>query len=147
MDRLAAHFWEGCAAGELRYQRCAACAAPQVFPGEFCRRCGTAQLEWRIARGSGTVYALTRVERAPADEFRALAPYAIVLVDLDEGYRMMAHGAPSLAIGDRVMVKFFEHQGRSLPRFEPLSGEDASAKIEKSIARGLNVALRQRSPK
>jgi len=73
-----------------------------------------------VSQGRGRVYALTRVERAPTDEFRALAPYVILLVDLDEGYRMMAHGAPDLAIGDRVVVRFFEHQGRSLPRFERL---------------------------
>lgn len=119
MDRLATHFWEGCAAGELRYQRCGACAAVQTYPRASCLRCGAAALEWMRAAGGGTVYALTRVERAPSDEFRALAPYVIVLVDLDEGCRMMAHGVPGLAIGDRVGVRFFEHGGRSLPRFEP----------------------------
>jgi len=118
MDKLAAHFWSGCAAGELRYQSCAACAALQPYPRIYCLRCGAADLEWRAAQGRGTVYALTRVERAPSDEFRALLPYLIVLVDLDEGHRMMAHGAPGLAIGDRVGVRFFEHGGRHLPRFE-----------------------------
>jgi uncharacterized OB-fold protein len=119
MDKLAAHFWDGCAAGELRYQRCCACSALQPYPRAYCLRCGTAALEWRAGGGKGTVYASTRVERAPSDEFRALAPYVIVLVDLDEGYRMMAHGAPGLAIGDGVRVHFFEHGGRHLPRFEP----------------------------
>ena len=118
MDRLAAHFWEGCAAGELRYQRCGSCAALQTYAREFCRHCGAADLEWRTAHGSGVVYALTRVERAPSDEYRSLAPYFILLVDLDEGYRMMAHGAPGLAIGERVRVRFFKHDGRHLPRFE-----------------------------
>jgi uncharacterized OB-fold protein len=118
MDKLAAHFWNGCAAGELRYQRCSACAALQTYPRAFCRHCGAADLRWQAALGTGTVYALTSVERAPSDEFRALAPYVIVLVDLDEGYRMMAHGAPGLAIGERVRVRFFEHGGRHLPRFE-----------------------------
>ena len=117
MDKLAAHFWNGCAAGELRYQRCRACAAPQSYPRAFCLRCGGADLEWRIGRGRGTVYAWTRVERAPSDEFRALAPYLIVLVDLDEGYRMMGHGAAQLAIGERVRAGFFEHGRRHLPRF------------------------------
>ena len=119
MDKLAAHFWDGCAAGELRYQRCSACTALQTYPRAYCLRCGATALEWRAAAGTGTVYALTRVERAPTDEFRALAPYVIVLVDLTEGYRMMAHGAPGLSIGDRVLAGFFEHGGRHLPRFQP----------------------------
>ena len=118
MDKLAAHFWSGCAAGELRYQRCRACAALQSYPRAFCMRCGAADLEWLTAGGRGTVYAMTRVERAPTDEFRALAPYVIALIDLDEGYRMMAHGAPGIGIGERVQVQFFEHDGRHLPRFE-----------------------------
>jgi uncharacterized OB-fold protein len=118
MDKFAAHFWSGCAAGELRYQRCAACSTVQPYPRAYCLRCGDAVLEWRTATGRGTVYALTRVERAPSDEFRALAPYVIALVDLDEGCRMMAHGAPGLAIGERVRVGFFEHGGRHLPRFD-----------------------------
>ena len=118
MHRLAAHFWNGCAAGELRYQRCRACAALQSYPRAYCARCAAADLEWRTAQGIGVVYALTRVERAPSDEFRALAPYVIILVDLDEGGRMMAHGAPGLSIGARVRVRFFEHGGRHLPRVE-----------------------------
>jgi hypothetical protein len=118
MDKLAAHYWNGCAAAELRYQSCSACSAIQSYPRAYCRQCGAADLQWRAARGTGIVYALTRVERAPSDEFRALAPYVIVLVDLDEGCRMMAHGAPGLVIGARVRVHFFEHGGRHLPRFE-----------------------------
>jgi len=118
MDRLAAHFWEGCAAGELRYQRCRSCTTAQSYPRTFCLNCGAADLEWRAALGTGTVYALTTVARAPSDEFRALAPYVIALVELDEGLRMMAHGSPGLAIGERVRVGFFEHRGRNLPRFD-----------------------------
>ncbi len=118
MNSLAAHFWAGCAAGELRYQRCGACAALQSYPRANCANCGANDMQWQTASGRGTVYAWTRVERAPSDEFRALAPYVIVLVDLDEGYRMMAHGAAGLAIGDRVRAGFFEHGGRHLPRFE-----------------------------
>ncbi len=118
MDKLAAHFWDGCAHGELRYQHCSACAAVQLHARAFCVRCAGADVQWRAAKGTGTVYALTRVARPPSDEFRALAPYVILLVDLDEGCRMMAHGAPGLSIGARVRVHFFEHGGHHLPRFE-----------------------------
>lgn len=116
---LATHFWEGCAAGELRWRRCAACGTGQTFPRDFCPACGSTAVEWRRAAGTGTVHAVTTVVRAPSDAFRALAPYTIVLVDLDEGIRMMAHGAADLAIGQRVAVTFFAHDGRHLPRFVP----------------------------
>lgn len=118
-DALTEKFWEGCALGELRYQRCLACGAAQLQARPFCRRCGAGPV-WAIAHGTGTVYAATRVTRAPTPDFAALAPYDILLVDLDEGFRMMAHGAPGLAIGDRVRSGFLRHGGRALPRFERL---------------------------
>jgi len=64
------------------------------------------------------VQACTQVERAPNDEFRALLPYAIVLVDLDEGFRAMGHGAPGLVIGDRVRCAIRTIAGKPLPYFE-----------------------------
>jgi uncharacterized OB-fold protein len=124
MDKLARHYRDGCAAGELRLQRCSACRARQFFARPFCVACGAGDVAWEVARGTGTVYAVTRVERAPSDEFRALAPYTIVLVDLDEGVRMMAHGAHGLCIGDRVAVRFFVHDGGALPRFVPHDGSE-----------------------
>jgi hypothetical protein len=58
------------------------------------------------------------VNRAPAPDFAALIPYDILLVDLDEGFRMMAHGGPGLAIGTRVRVSFRSHGERALPYFK-----------------------------
>ena len=51
---------------------------------------------------SNSEMSVTVVTRAPSDSVRALAPYTLLLVDLDEGTRVMAHGTPGLAIGDRV---------------------------------------------
>src|SRR5689334_3616512 len=116
---LASVFWAGCAASELRYQRCPGCGAVQFHARPFCRHCGAAP-EWATSQGLGTVYAVTRVSRAPAAEFAAMAPYEILLVDLDEGFRMMAHGAAGLTIGERVRIAFQPVGGRMLPRFERL---------------------------
>lgn len=121
-EPLAADFWQGCAQGELRYQRCGDCGAVQFPPRRFCRRCGGAPRR-AASRGTGTVYAVTRVARAPTADFAALAPYDILLVDLDEGFRMMAHGTAGLAIGDRVRVAFHRLGERALPRFERLREE------------------------
>ena len=123
-DALAAHFWQGCEAGELRYQRCSGCGAAQFHARPFCARCGAAPL-WAVSRGLGTVYAVTRVERAPTPDFARRVPYGILLVDLDEGFRMMAHGAPGLVIGDRVRVGFERSGTRALPRFERLPEGDS----------------------
>ena len=57
--------------------------------------------------------------RAPSEDLRALAPYLIVLVDAEEGFRMMAHGDKELKIGDPVTVRFVRFADRLLPYFDP----------------------------
>lgn len=110
-------FLEALERGELLYQACRECNAPQT-PARFaCRRCASERLEWRRAAGGGVVYALTVVARAPSEEFRALAPYTLVLVDLDEGARVMGHASPGVAIGDRVTAGYVPFAGRTLLRF------------------------------
>jgi uncharacterized protein len=116
-DPLAVEFWNACSRGELRYQICGACKQAQFYPRPFCAKCGSEKLTWASSKGAGTIYAVTRVERAPTEDFRALQPYSIALVDLDEGFRVMAHADTSLAIGDRVRATFFAHGERHLPRF------------------------------
>lgn len=114
---LSAPFLEGLARGELRYQRCADCDAPQTLARYACRQCGGTRLEWRTAAGLGTVYAVTVVARAPSEAFRALAPYTLTIVELDEGPRLMGHAAPGVAIGDRVRAGYFTFGGHTLVRF------------------------------
>jgi ribosomal protein L40E len=42
---LAAPFLEGLARGELRYQVCRACEAPQTLARYACRNCGSTRLD------------------------------------------------------------------------------------------------------
>lgn len=118
---LARPFLDGLAEGVLRYQRCTACSAAQTLARYACQRCGSEELDWLDAAGTGVVYATTIVTRAPSDAFRTLVPYTLALVDLDEGFRLLGHGAkdlsPGLAIGDRVAARVFEHAGRRLVSF------------------------------
>jgi hypothetical protein len=48
-------------------------------------------------------------------------PYNIVLIDTAEGFRMMAHGANDLAIGDAVTARFATFAGRLVPYFEKVT--------------------------
>lgn len=117
---LAAPFTDGLRDGVLRYQQCTACGTAQTLARYACQHCGErGALHWRDAAGTATVSAVTVVARAPSDEFRALAPYTLVIVQLDEGPRLMGHAAPGVCIGEPVRAGFFEHQGRTLVRFAP----------------------------
>lgn len=102
----------------IAYQQCPGCQARWAFRRTFCPRCGRPGPDDCQASGDGVVHAVTTVARAPTEEFRALAPYVIVLVDLVEGPRIMAHGTAGLAIGDHVRAGYLDVAGRVLPRFE-----------------------------
>ena len=119
---LASPFVEGLARHELRFQRCTGCGTAQTLARYACAHCGSESLAWETARGTATLHAVTVVSRAPSDAFRALAPYTLVIAQLDEGPRLMAHADPGVRIGDRVAAGFFAHEGRTLVRFSPATG-------------------------
>jgi uncharacterized protein len=100
------------------YQSCGGCGKAQYFRRGFCAACGSADLAEKRASGKGTVYATSIVTRAATPETRAHVPYNIVLVDTEEGFRMMAHGANDLRIGDSVTARFAQFAGRLVPYFE-----------------------------
>ena len=103
---------------QVVFQQCGICHHAWYFHRSFCPACGDAAPATVTATGVGTVHAITLVHRAPSDEFRAAAPYRIVLVDAVEGFRMMGHGELSLVIGDRVQCHIRNIAGRWLPHFE-----------------------------
>lgn len=85
--------------GRLVYQRCGQCSAAVFPPRVLCPVCSADVLAWEPSRGAGTVYSASTL--TPRDE----DPYTVVLVDLDEGVRVMSAvagaGAP---IGSRVRL-------------------------------------------
>ena len=104
------------------YQRCDACGNSWYFWRSFCPNCGASGPESLNASGRGLVYAVSMVHRAPTEALRAHAPYLIVMVDADENFRLMAHGEPSLSIGDRVQARFIDFEGHLIPFFEKVVG-------------------------
>ena len=102
----------------ILYQACGACGGVQYFRRGFCAACGSDTLQEKRASGEGRVYATSQVARAATPETRAHVPYNIVLIDANEGFRMMAHGDNALAIGDVVTARFVPFAGRIVPYFE-----------------------------
>jgi uncharacterized OB-fold protein len=117
-------YWDGCAAGSLKYQSCAHCGRVQLIPRALCEQCQSAELQWRDSARLGTVLSYTTVHRAPLPVFKAMAPYVIAMVDMDEGFRVMANAGPEAAegmkIGARVHIGFKDVEGMALPVVEAL---------------------------
>lgn len=116
-DPLARDWWAGVAKGHIGYESCADCKAAQFYPRGHCTTCGSRRVDTRYAAGTGTIFSITVVHRPPSPALQAYAPYAIALVDLDEGVRLLAHADPALAIGARARASFVSFGGRTVPRF------------------------------
>ena len=108
------------AQGGIRYQLCTACGHRQTFARPFCVACHAPDPQWREAK-TGTVVACTVMHRGPTPEWKARLPYAIALVDLADGPRIMALADPALTTGDRVALR--PGGVHNLPYFEPMVNE------------------------
>ncbi|ABE36738.1 hypothetical protein DR64_7587 [Paraburkholderia xenovorans LB400] len=117
-----APFWESCAEEKLRYQRCARCGAVQLIPRALCSECQSLDLNWLDSDRRGSVLTFTIVYRAPSESFRSELPYAIALVDMDEGFRLMVNvsggASAALQIGSRVSIGFRQLDGIAVPHAE-----------------------------
>ena len=101
-------YWSGTAQDEVRYQHCAACARAQFPPRGACAHCG-GPLAWAVSAGRGSIHSYTRVARAPSAAFKADLPYVMLLVDMDEGFRLLLtlrDPQAEATIGQRVRVVF-----------------------------------------
>jgi uncharacterized OB-fold protein len=81
-------------------------------------------VEWSQVSGRGTIHSYTVVRRAPGPAFAADVPYAVVLVELVEGPRMLSNlvsaEVDAIRIGDPVEVVFDAVTDEvTLPRFRP----------------------------
>lgn len=86
---LAGEFYQWCAQGELRIQRCAGCGRHRHIPREMCAHCGSSDWTWSRVSGRGKVFSWTEVVRPLHPAFADEAPYAPVIVELDEGVRLL----------------------------------------------------------
>lgn len=117
-------FWDGCAAGELRIQRCLECGQAFFYPRPVCPHCSSTLVEWFTASGQATLHSYV-ISHRPAPGFEAEAPYAIAVVELAEGPRMMTNligvpNTPEDLVLDMPLLVTFEQRGDvSIPLFRP----------------------------
>ncbi|MGW5867452.1 bifunctional MaoC family dehydratase N-terminal/OB-fold nucleic acid binding domain-containing protein [Streptomyces sp. NPDC055239] len=108
INRDNAGFWEGVARHQLLIQRCGGCRALRFpwLPG--CNACGSLVWDTVEASGEGTVYSYVVMHHPPFPAFEP--PYAVGLIDLAEGVRMVSNvvGVPSdkVRIGQPVRLEF-----------------------------------------
>lgn len=103
-------YWDALRAGELRIQQCTACDTLRHSPQPQCPKCRSADYEWALMSGRGTVYSYVVTHQATNAAFRDKTPFATVLVELDEGPRMASNltdvAPDAIEIGMPVEVVF-----------------------------------------
>jgi uncharacterized OB-fold protein len=115
-------YLEHCKKGELAYQVCKDDGRAIFFPRVVAPDTGSANLQWRVSKGLGTVYSTTAVH------YKGEAPLNVALIDLDEGFRMMSRvegiDAMQVKIGMRVKVKMHpgDEKQPPYPVFTPAEG-------------------------
>jgi len=82
--------WEGLKKGELLLQHCEDCGHVQYYQQGLCRICQSKKLIHRAASGRGIIHSYSVVHRSPGPAFRDDVPYAVLLVELEEGPRMIS---------------------------------------------------------
>ena len=82
----------------LHFQRCGGCGALLAYPRVLCPRCGARDLVWEQSGGRGSVYSATTVHTREE-------AYGVCLVDLEEGVRVMASGAPQIGTPVELRVE------------------------------------------
>jgi uncharacterized OB-fold protein len=118
------HFWDGTKAGELRLQRCDACDHVYFPPRPFCPSCASRKVSVFPASGKATLYSYVINHRPAAPGFTP--PYAIAVVTLEEGPRMMTNivdcpQIPEALVLDMPLKVTFEKldDAITLPLFAP----------------------------
>ncbi len=108
--------------GELGYQFSPSANAAVFYPRVIAPRTGEADLEWRVSKGLGTVYATTVVHQQKGEQ------YNVALIDVDEGFRMMSRvedvAPTAVKIGMRVKFRVHRAEGDEppYPVFTPAEG-------------------------
>ena len=77
-------YWQWAKKHELRMQRCADCDEIRFPPRPMCPVCNSQRDEWVPMSGTGTIYSWIVVHPPVLPAFAADAPYAVVLVQLDD---------------------------------------------------------------
>ena len=123
-DELVAAFWDHCAAERLSFQRCTACRRWRHLPRHLCAGCGSPQWTWQASSGRGRIFSWTVTHQPLLRDFPEPVPYAVIVVELEEGVRVVAglrDLAPSALELDLPVEVVFEPAGdyAKLPFFRP----------------------------
>jgi uncharacterized protein len=91
VDSESEPFWSAAREGRLLIKECRACHHVYYYPRRYCPKCWSEDTGWLESSRRGSIYSFSVVHQNPAQPFAGYCPYGVVLVDLEEGPRLMAN--------------------------------------------------------
>lgn len=111
-DEVSAPFWDACRRHILVVQTCAGCGSARYHPRPMCPRCGSFAATWEPATGAAVLYSWVVAHPPVLPALAGRVPLPIVLVELDEGVRMVGNvagaDAADLEIGMPMRVAWLD---------------------------------------
>lgn len=102
-------FYKYLTEGKLMAGKCSRCGKIHLPPRPLCDNCFSNQFEWTEISGKGKLVTYTVIHIAP-QQFQSLAPYAVGIVELENGLKIpgMITGATQdqLRIGMELAIDF-----------------------------------------
>ena len=86
-----APFFEAARRGVLTVQRCDSCGRFRFPPRELCPHCLASGASWLPVSGRGEVFSFNVMHQVYHPGFAAEVPYAVAVVQLEEGARMISN--------------------------------------------------------
>jgi len=118
------HYWKGAREGKLLLQKCESCTKAYFPPRPFCPACGSRDVAVVQSSGRASLYSYA-IHHRSVPGFKA--PYAIAVVTLEEGPRMMTNivdcpqTPEALQLDMPLEVTFLEiDEALALPVFRPV---------------------------
>ena len=115
-------FFEAAQRHELVVQRCTQCGTHRFPPRAICSHCLSRDAEWARVSGDGEIFSFNIMHQVYDPAFASKVPYAVVIVKLKEGAKMISNllgiAPHDVRIGMPVRV-VFEPLGDdvTLPKF------------------------------
>ncbi len=129
-DPVTKPFWDSLKAHAAQIQYSPAADRYVFYPRNVCPYTGSRDLQWRPISGRGVIHAFTinYIGRNPGGGFSDV-PYAVVLVELEEGARMMGNlvdvepNPAKIKVGQPVELVYDDVTDEiTLPRFRIKGG-------------------------
>ena len=118
-------FWAAAKEHRLALQKCGTCGSFRFPPAPLCPECTAMGGDWTDLKGRGKVFSFVVFHRAYHPSFEGDLPYAVALVELEEGPRLISNivGIPPDRVHCDMPVEVVYDDvtpGCTLPKFKPV---------------------------